>query len=113
MAMSFHVGQKVVRVGSTGKTYETELAKYFKFSYPEIGEVVTVRTINVWSSWTALTFCEHDNSHLVGVASKIEPGFASHHFRPIVEPKAETSFTEGAPKDSEAWDNRVKKREKA
>lgn len=32
--------------------------------------------------------------------------FFARRFRPAVSPKAEISFTTGAPKDSERWDNR-------
>ena len=94
--MSFRVGQKVARVGSTKGTYEDFwiLAGY-KFSYPKIGEVVTIKTINDWPCGTILTFCEHDNSHLIRVISKIEPGFGAEHFRPVVERKSDISiFTE-------------------
>lgn len=37
----------------------------------------------------------------------------SHRFRPITDTKTETSFTEGAPKDSRKWDNRRKQKERA
>lgn len=40
--------------------------------------------------------------HLVGVFM----GWRSSRFRPAVSPKSETSFTQGAPLDSEQWDNR-------
>lgn len=86
--VTFRVGQKVVRVGSPKGTSEHLWIKEgYKFSYPEIGEVVTIKTINDWPRGAILTFCEHDNSHMVGTVSKIEPGFGAEHFRPIVERK--------------------------
>jgi len=90
--VTFRIGQKVVRVSSSGETYEHAWLRKISFSYPEIGEVVTIKTINDWPKWTLLTFCEHDNSHLVGKVSKIEPGFGAEHFRPIVEQTTDISI---------------------
>ena len=90
--MSFRVGMKVVRVGSKRSCENLWIAENIKFTYPKIGDVVTIKTINDWPRWTILTFCEHDNSHLAGVVSEIEPGFGSEHFRPIVERKTDISI---------------------
>lgn len=94
--MSLYVGQKVVRVTDPTIPNRSSIPdatlNAMGWSRPEEGEVVTIRTINVWPTWTALTFFEHDNSHLIGVqGKKIEPGFNSRHFRPIVEQKTDIS----------------------
>jgi len=91
--MMFRVGQKVVRIGHSA-TGEGEWARHYSFTFPEIGDVVTIRTINEWMSGTLLTFFEHDNSHLAGTASKIEPGFGAEHFRPLVERKTDIEFAQ-------------------
>src|SRR5581483_84243 len=92
--MTFRIGQKVVRVGAM-PTYEHAWAKRIKFSYPAVGEIVTIKTINNWPTGAILTFYEHDNSALAGNVSQIEPGFGAKHFRPIVERKTDISvFTQ-------------------
>lgn len=63
-----------------------------KFSYPEVGEVVTIKTINEWTYGTLVTLYEHDNSHLVGKYGRVEPGFGIEHFRPLVERKTDISI---------------------
>lgn len=89
--MSFHVGQKVVCVND-GVVYWR--------GNPDLrrGEIYTIRQITM----------EIDlNLWLVGVSG----GWVSTRFRPVVDDTKKISFTEGAPKDSEKWDNR--KRQKA
>src|SRR5574343_1291746 len=109
ISMSFHVGQKVVRVGSAkvNATRQFLEQRGLTFSYPELGEVCTIVSIDHWLNVTLLRFREHDNSHLTSLYPK-EPGFNSRYFRPLVEAKSSISFTEGAPKDSERFDNRRK-----
>lgn len=92
--MTFRVGQKVVRVGSDGGgMISKEDAARMGYSYPEMGEVVTIRTLNVWPLMTILTFHEHDNSHVQRqLDSAWEPGFNAAAFRPLVERKTDISF---------------------
>lgn len=105
--MTFRVGMKVVRVG----TYVNEAVRArialtgLKVSSPDFGEICTIGSIAEWRGMTLLRFVEHNNSHLTHLFP-IEPGFKAELFRPAVSPKAEISFTQGAPKDSERWDNR-------
>lgn len=90
--MIFRLGQKVVRV-EYDTTYEGKWAKDFTFTFPEVGKVVTIKTINHWPHWTLLTFYEHDNSHLLEqMHCQIEPGFDARHFRPLVVRKTDISL---------------------
>lgn len=92
--MTFHVGQKVVRVGSVGSgDISREKARSMRYSFPEMGAVVTIKTLNYWPRGTILTFHEHDNSHIQRMLeSPYEPGFAAQNFRPIVERKTDISI---------------------
>lgn len=89
----FQVGQKVVRVGS--KTIGGHTLRVRNFTYPKIGEVCTVATINHWPYGTIVTLREHDNSHLIRHEhnrSGYEPGFDARAFRPLVERKTDISI---------------------
>jgi len=96
--MTFHVGQKVVRISGADPGYIKKVMqmwreRYGSYSYPEIDDVVTIRSINSWPHATLLTFFEHDNSSLKKkVGSKYEPGFDAAYFRPLVERKTDISF---------------------
>jgi hypothetical protein len=71
--MTFHVGQKVVRVSGTDYWDDG--------NYPALGVVYTIRGIvDQKSTGTLLTFVEIRNDHL---GYSIEPGFAAMHFRPV------------------------------
>lgn len=106
--MTFHVGQKVVCVDANSGPYEWARGEEIiegtiytvaKLDIAPTGGVVVVELIeqrrapNIMAMW----------GHM---------GYGAYRFRPVVEPKAETSFTEGAPFDSLRLDNRVKKRER-
>jgi hypothetical protein len=91
--MTFRVGQKVIRIGSaSGNVVGRRLVRDLGFSYPAMGDVVTIKTINDWPTQTVLTFHEHDNSHLIGYSGTLEPGFDAICFRPIQERKTDISF---------------------
>lgn len=95
--MTFHVGQKVVRISSQnrahGRSMSASEARRRGYSYPDIGDVVTIRTLNVWPWGVILTFHEHDNSHIQRqLGENYEPGFGANHFRPVVERKTDISI---------------------
>ena len=92
--MSFRVGQKVIRIGNVQRRMSGRfVGKGCTFSYPEIGDVVTIRTINEWPEGTILTFYEHDNSDLQRrLGERWEPGFGAEHFRPIVQRETDISI---------------------
>lgn len=93
----FRVGQKVVRIGSCSDgEISASRARQMGYSFPEMGDVVTIKTLNVWPHRTILTFHEHDNSHIQKqMCSYWEPGFDASAFRPVVERKTDIScFTE-------------------
>jgi hypothetical protein len=80
----FYVGQRVTPNGrsSAGNELGRKLARS-GISVPKFGDVVRIKTINVWHSSTLLTFVEHDNSHLS--TNGYEPGFNAECFSPVVE----------------------------
>lgn len=88
--MMFHVGQKVIRVSvPDSEGYGDPCVKgRSDLNLTEVGCIYTIRAVNVWSNWTALRFAELDNSHLIPILRcRIEPGFNSLGFRPIIERK--------------------------
>lgn len=103
--MTFRVGQKVVCIrhlvgpGRPGA------------SYPKVGPIYTVRSINDEPEGAIIRLEEIDNAHLEPW-NVCEPGFTASAFRPIVEDKKHVSFTMGADPDSESWDNRKHTKEK-
>jgi hypothetical protein len=92
--MAFQVGQKVVCFkGSEGNSISRSKALAMGYTHPELGEVVTIKTLNVWPHMTILTFQEHDNSHIQRLLdSAYEPGFDAACFRPLAEKKTDISF---------------------
>jgi hypothetical protein len=89
--MAFYVGQKVTPNGrsSAGNELGRKLARS-GISAPKFGDVVIIKTINVWHRVTLLTFVEHDNFHLS--TNGYEPGFNAECFSPIVERKTDISI---------------------
>lgn len=103
--MTFRVGQKVICVNDKFDCLGVG-------DYPIKGEIYTIRWIGeratdggpgvmldeIFGGWFApdIEFC-----------------FCVKRFRPLTETKSSQSFTTGAPKDSERWDNRRKVRERA
>ena len=89
----FRVGQKVVRFSGGPGCVITNNLTTSDYTFPALGDVVTVRTVNDWPSGTLLTFYEHDNSHLIArLGSRYEPGFKARYFRPLVERKTDISI---------------------
>jgi hypothetical protein len=77
---NFRVGQKVVRKYHSVSHGSPYLAGRSRVA-PKEGEIVTIKTINVWPIETLLTFVEYDNSHLT--TSGFEPGFPARCFAPV------------------------------
>lgn len=100
--MSFHVGQKVVCVDAS----KDSVGRSMPLS---VGAIYTIIYIG------------HDDfggtGFLLAEASIAKhplktTRFKSSRFRPIIKDRKSVSFTIGAPKDSERWDNRKKIKEK-
>lgn len=100
--MTFRIGQKVVCVRAA------DIDDFDKWGPLERGAIYQVRGI-------VDGYCAHlgraPGIVLEEIRNPISPngveynyGFA--RFRPLVETKSDISFTVGAPKDSEYWDNR-------
>jgi len=104
--MNFRVGMKVVCVDDTFKSRGSvyiDLHGRRRVSSGETGglkknAVYTVAEVRS-SVFETLILSEINRGPL-------EQGFRSSRFRPAVSPKSEISFTQGAPLDSEQWDNR-------
>lgn len=92
--MTFHIGQKVVRIPvGKGISGGNPLLAGVGGPRPIIGQIYTIRAINVWPTKTILRFEEFDFSHLIGIGgATIEPGWDSRGFRPIIERKRKTSI---------------------
>ena len=90
----FRVGQKVVRVSSSsGDARGIAVAKKYNHSAPCLGEICTVRSINIWPFSTIITLVEHDNSHIqAALHLPYEPGFNARCFRPVVKGKTDTGM---------------------
>lgn len=85
--MSFHVRQRVVRIGDSNLAGAARLGA----SVPRKGDVVTIRAIYVGvCGRTILLLEEHHNEHLRHMsAGDVEPGFPSDGFRPLKETSIE------------------------
>ncbi len=94
--MAFHVGQKVVCVDAGPRTWQR--------CHLRRGAVYTVKEVVAWRGRYGL--------HLHELESQSGLGFFSDRFRPLIDRKSSISFTTGAPKDSETWDNRRKVKER-
>jgi hypothetical protein len=104
--MTFRVGQKVVCIR------HLDWAGWPGATYPKVGPIYTVRSINDEPKGAIICLEEIDNAHLSRAHGRIEPGFIASAFRPIIEIKKRVSFTTGADPDSESWDNRKHAKEK-
>lgn len=92
--MNFRVGMKVVSIGGGGDPRSMAPAGS---RMPKVNMVYTIAEIRSsirWPDESVLVLAECDYSH------------RAIRFRPAVSPKSEISFTQGAPLDSEQWDNR-------
>lgn len=89
----FYVGQKVVFVDDRPDLFRRDLQL-------TKGEIYTVASIHHRFGGFGITVCEVD---CIGA-----PGWRASRFRPLTDQKKSVSFTQGAPRDSERWDNRRK-----
>lgn len=88
--MALHVGQKVVCVDDSNTNLVVK------------GKVYTVEGIG------PLPNCRAGSIIVNGIRGMVFHGMLATRFRPVVDRKSSISFTEGAPTDSETWDNRRK-----
>lgn len=104
--MSFHVGQEVTKKNADPWEYEGDGE-----IQPRFGVVYTVRAIEFGDDGPYLLLNEIRNTPCQYDDGFGERSFYAENFRPVIKPKAEISFTEGAPLDSHKFDNR-KQRER-
>lgn len=108
--MNFRVGMKVVYVGC-------DPSVPFFYEGPAepgnpliVGEVYTIREIDgrrvLDDGCMTIRLEERSGRRDLCRGLDWECGYRPDIFRPAVSPKSETSFTQGAPLDSEQWDNR-------
>lgn len=89
--MSFHIGQRVICVNDTNGTIMSRPVLGCGYSAGlRNGAIYNIRSV--------------ENQFLY--FAELKGGWRATRFRPIIERKTEVSFTEGAPKDSEKFDNR-------
>lgn len=85
--MAFYVGQKVVCIDDDWS--KSTLPNYERIPKPCKGQVYTINEI-VEEEKTWLMFVEIDTEAVTGLVT----GFASYHFRPVVERKTDISVFE-------------------
>lgn len=86
--MSFHVGQKVVRIPYE-KDYSSQWASQGA-ALTVVGQIYVIRSINDFPTQTLLRFEGLDNTHLTAATDGlIEPGFNALAFRPLAERKTD------------------------
>lgn len=101
--MTFRAGMKVVCVDDEFLAHRS-----YGETTPRKGAVYTIRGMLVIEGAQLLHLEEIRNPVIDYNLVTIEIGFSDSRFRPLTDTKSETSFTQGAPKDSERWDNRRK-----
>lgn len=101
--MTFRVGQKVVCVDARCNPRLIQDAVYTISGITNGGFVAL--------GLPSYSNRDDDEIHLAEVAGHW-CGFYASRFRPAVESKSSISFTMGAPKDSEKFDNRKKQKER-
>jgi hypothetical protein len=111
--MAFTVNQKVVCIDDS----PTDILGGKKL---RLGEIYTIRWSGLWGfshPGANRQFEEHPCVRLNEIFRGPEPAaphvkelndmpFNADRFRPLTDTKASVSFTQGAPKDSDVWDNR-------
>lgn len=102
--MAFHVGQKVEYIGPNFAT----MVNLYKQITPVRDVTYTVRSLGSCMGEDAIRLCEVRNAPYEWSTGYHELWMNAKYFRPVTETKSKTSFTEGAPLDSEKWDNRRK-----
>ena len=108
--MAFHVGQKVQFIGWQRDLTPAEIEHRIRHPYkdPELNAVYTIAATYVHSDGDLmLILAEYEINNPNWMA-----GWTSDGFRPLTDRKSEVSFTEGAPKESERFDNRRKHKER-
>lgn len=113
--MTFRVGQRVVCVNPDG-THE-------RVDYKELvkGAIYTVSGLGFCEKYNHTTLLLDEipfrvvfrNCTNEVIGSRDDVGFGAHRFRPLTDTKTSVSFTEGAPRDSERFDNRRKQKVRA
>ena len=102
--MTFRVGMKVVCIECRRGTCCGRME-------PDIGDIATISGI-YWHSRDNCLVLELQEFPAPN-CTHAGPGWCSESFRPLIERKSEISFTEGAPLESERFDNRKKQKERA
>lgn len=104
--MTFRVGQKCICVNAKGRWGLSDPLK--------VGLICTIRAMHIDRHGDLiLRFHEIERSSFAKEAwGDPRLGYLASRFRPLTDTKHEVSFTEGAPKDSEKWDNRKKQKER-
>jgi hypothetical protein len=98
----FKIGQKVVCI----KDYSLHKRRNRRVDYPFKGQVYTVRAYCRTGLSDGILLKEISNVPIfVGSLRLGEPSFCPKNFRPLIETKNETFFTQGADPESEKWDN--------
>lgn len=96
--MTFYVGQKVVCV---------DAAPRYRANVPlRKGAIYTIRGFTTADDGQCGVLLDEAIDPSGYYRNGQECGFFADRFRPIVDRKSSVSFTMGAPKDSERWDNR-------
>jgi hypothetical protein len=110
--MAFRVGQEIICIDDS---YHSGW-RYVP-NKPVAGQIYIVREIVIgwWQNDedVGLRLEEIINEPIDWRGGHSEACFGTWRFRPLTETKSKTSFTEGAPLDSERFDNRRKQRETA
>lgn len=107
--MTFWVRQKVVCIDSGGNGWNASL-----WTLPVKDNIYTVREVFIIRGFEFIRLMEIVNPPMADIVTgkTFEPRFLAFRFRPIVEPKAEVSFTQGADPSTDQFDNRRKVRKK-
>lgn len=100
--MTFYVGQKVICVDAKPRLHARR--NWIWGDAPTEGAIYTISELYIGKEGLEIVLHEHKRSPYSEYR-----GFASRRFRPLVSDTRKVSFTEGAPKDSERWDNRKQK----
>lgn len=112
--MAFHVGQKVVCVDDENDS------NWFSCAYLKAGRIYTIRQLGetgrgdfgVRLVEAELSAPSYLNGKYTNCPVK-DNFYRASRFRPLTERKSEVNFTMGADPESDAWDNRRRKKERA
>lgn len=101
--MTFRVGQEFSLIESGRGSWHAEEGSVLPADCPVYGAVYTICGIDDFGGELWLLFAEIPGPY----------SFEACRFRPVVDRKAEVSFTMGADPESEKFDNRRKVRERS